>query len=80
MDVSEFHNAIVSSIDFALQSRIIAFEQTSALNKLCSFLSQNPCFEEIRIGDFVTQDSFLPANPGICGYTLPRAPPRRCPE
>ncbi|MBR5160029.1 MAG: hypothetical protein IKW80_00255, partial [Thermoguttaceae bacterium] len=41
------------------------FEQTSALNKLCSFLSQNPCFEEIRIGDFVTQDSFLPAPDAI---------------
>lgn len=65
MDVSEFHNAIVSSIDFALQSRIVAFEQISALNKLCSFLSQNPRFEEIRIGDFVTQDSFLPAPDAI---------------
>lgn len=61
MDVNDFCNKIDSNIDNGMQSRIVGFEQTSALRKLCGHLSSDSRFEEIRIGEFILQDSFLPS-------------------
>ncbi len=62
MDINTLKNYIKDNVDYCLQSRIVAFTSESALKNLCFVLKDYPSrFKQIPIGDFITQDSFLPS-------------------
>ena len=58
MNVNDFKNKLV--VTFDKQSRIIAIPKARDLQELCSFLRNDPRYEQIRIGDFIEGNNYLP--------------------